>query len=84
MIITREAVDILAPTHSRTSCNDNNLANASGGWTGYYERETGKKEITYPRCNRCYLLDNIGMNTNMLSFRIEPFLNLTYKEEYNE
>jgi hypothetical protein len=81
MVITREVVDILASRHGRTSCNDNNLANASGGWTGYYERETGKKEITYPRCNRCYLLDNIGMDTNSLAFNIEILLSFKFKDD---
>lgn len=79
MIITREWVDQLCPDHDRTSCSDDNLSNAYGGWSGYYSRTTGKKEIQHPRCRRCYLLDNIGMNTDYLEFDIEVNICLSYK-----
>lgn len=79
MIITREWADQFCPKHDRTSCSDNNISNANGGWTGYYDRKTGKKEIRHPRCVRCYLLDNIGMNIDDLEFNININVQLSYK-----
>jgi hypothetical protein len=43
-----EIVDIVAPTHGRTSCNDQNLNN------GF---DTLSEERTSPRCIRCALLE---------------------------
>jgi hypothetical protein len=80
MIITREWVDQVCPNHSRTSCNDENLNNAYGGWTGYYDRKTGKKEIIHPRCNRCYLLDNLGGDSRFLQFEPIVEVRLMYRE----
>jgi hypothetical protein len=84
MIITKEWVDIVTPNHGRTSCDDNNLANSFGGWNGKYNRNTGKKEIDYPRCNRCYLLDHIGENTEDLEFEITPTISLSFKPYLSE
>jgi hypothetical protein len=81
MIITKDWVDQFCPDHDRTSCSDDNLSNAHGGWTGYYSRKTGKKEIQYPRCSRCYLLDNIGMNTDDLEFKPYVEVYLRYREK---
>jgi hypothetical protein len=80
MVITKEWVDQVCPEHSRTSCNNQNLSNAYGGWTGYYDRKTGKKEIQYPRCTRCYLLDHLGVSVDSLEFRPRVTVFLEYKE----
>jgi len=79
MIITKEVIDILAPKHGRTSCSDENLSNAYGGWTGKYDVDTGRKKIIYPRCNRCYLIDNIGMEMDNIEFKFELFI--SHKED---
>lgn len=81
MIITKEWIDIVCPEHSRTSCDDSNLNNSYGGWTGYYDRETGKREINYPRCARCYLLNNIGFEADNLEFVPEVNVYLNYNVE---
>ena len=81
MILTKEYIDTIAPIHSRTSCNDNSLNNAYGGWNGKYDPNTGKKEIIYPRCSRCYLLNNIGLDTESLNFKIDIWVNLKFKGE---
>jgi hypothetical protein len=74
MKITKEIVDAIAPEHGRTSCNDNDLANRFGGWSDRYNEKTGKKVIHYPRCNRCYLLDHVGCDTDSLEFKITVIL----------
>ena len=71
MILTKEIIDVLTPEHGRTSCDDDNISNSFGGWTGKYNEDTGQKVIRYPRCNRCYLLDNIGSDIDSLEFKIE-------------
>lgn len=79
MVITQDWVDTVCPEHGRTSCSDDNLSNRHGGWTGYFSRKTGAKEIRIPRCNRCYLMDNIGMDTDDLEFRIFIDVSLVWK-----
>ena len=81
MLITKEWVDKMAPNHGRTSCSDDNLANHYGGWDGTFRTDNGHKMIIIPRCNRCYLLFNIGRHTKDLEF--EPVVNvwLQYKED---
>jgi len=79
MILTREFVDTFAPRHERTSCSDDNLENRFGGWDGHYEPGTGRKSIRYPRCNRCYLLDHVGDETDNMEFEIEVRLFLKEK-----
>jgi len=74
MILTKEVVNILAPRHGKTSCSDNNMVNGFGGWTGKYDQDTGKKVISSPYCNRCYLLDHLGSDTDNLEFEIRIFL----------
>lgn len=74
MNLTREIVDVVAGEHGRTSCSDKDLANSFGGWSGKYSPETGAKVIMYPRCNRCYLLANLGCDTNDLEFKMETSL----------
>lgn len=81
MIITKEWIDCVAPKHGRTSCNDEDLGNATGGWNGFYDRNTGKKEIHFPRCNRCYLLSVLGEDTDTLEFEVEVGVSLTYRGE---
>lgn len=77
--ITKEWIDTHCPNHCRTSCSDDNLNNSYGGWNGLYNRNTGERDINYPRCNRCYLLDNIGMNPNDLEFKITTEIYLEWK-----
>lgn len=79
MVITREWVDIVCPEHGRTSCNDQNLNNSYGGWDGKFNPDTGRKVIHYPRCHRCYLLDNIGADTDKLEFHVSVDIDLTWK-----
>lgn len=74
MKLTREIIDSIVPEHGRTSCDDSNLANFFGGWTGKYNPDTGKKVIVFPRCVRCYLLDHIGKDMDKLEFRVDVSL----------
>ena len=80
MILTKEFVDSIAPEHGRTSCSDTNLSNGFGGWEGTYNEKTGEKVIRYPRCIRCYLLCNLGMDTKDLDFEINRTISLEFKE----
>jgi hypothetical protein len=82
MIITKSWVDLVCPKHERTSCDDQYLANHYGGWNGRYDSYTGKKEIQFPRCARCYLLDNIGTDTESLEFTPEVKVTLLYNKNY--
>jgi hypothetical protein len=79
MLINKEWIDKICPKHGRTSCNDKEIYNGFGGWNGKYDVDTGAKIIKYPRCNRCYLLDNIGMDTEDLEFEIYTETTLSYK-----
>lgn len=79
MILTREEIDRIAPTHGRTSCNDDHRINSFGGWEGKYDVDTGKKDIRYPRCNRCYLLDHLDANTDDLDFEVIVDVRLVWK-----
>lgn len=79
MRITEELINVLAPKHGRTSCSDENLCNGHGGWTGYYSRTTGQKEIQIPRCIRCYLQTHAGYRLDELDFRVDVVL--SYKGE---
>lgn len=81
MKITRTWVDTVAPEHGRTSCSDAYLYNAPGGWEGKYNPDTGEKEIYYPRCNRCYLLDHLDMDTDALDFAVTVDVRLTWKDK---
>lgn len=74
MQITEEFINAIAPVHGRTSCNDENICNGYGGWTGKYDPNTGKKVIEYPRCIRCYLITHLGYQMDELKFRVEPAL----------
>jgi hypothetical protein len=47
MTFTKEQIDLICPTHNRSSCFDDQLSN----W--YYRTE----ERRLPRCNRCFLLN---------------------------
>ena len=71
MLLTSALVDTVVPEHGRTSCSDDNLANAYGGWNGKYNPNTGEKIIHFPRCNRCYLLANLGKDLADLPFQLE-------------
>lgn len=79
-ILTQELVDILVPKHGRTSCSDSNICNGSGGWEGKYNTDTGKKEIRYPRCTRCYLLNNVGCKLSSMAFSLS--VSLDYRQDY--
>jgi hypothetical protein len=52
MLVTRELIDNIAPTHERTSCSDTDLSNA------FYSKNDYAWEH-YPRCHRCFLLDHV-------------------------
>jgi len=68
--VTRKWVDTFVPEHSRTSCDDDNLNNAYGGFTGKYDENTGEKVVRFPRCVRCYLLDSVGCYFQDLEFKV--------------
>jgi hypothetical protein len=80
MILTKKWIDQHAPKHGRTSCDDDHLNNHYGGWDGTYRRENGKKDIRIPGCTRCYLLFNVGMNTEDIEFEPVVEVWLKYKE----
>lgn len=69
-LITPAVIDLLCPEHGRTSCSDDNICNASGGWSGRFDPDTGKKVWWIPRCSRCYLLDNLGRNFEDLELEV--------------
>ncbi len=73
-IITIDVVNAIAPEHGRTSCSDEDRANAYGGWNGKYNPDTGKKQISYPRCIRCFLLEHLGEDLNDLEFELSVCL----------
>jgi hypothetical protein len=79
MEITKELINILTPEHGRTSCSDDNPCNAS--YTIEDRKLLGvvisKSWERYPRCNRCFLLDNIGEDTeNVCGIRVVPTIEL--------
>ena len=76
MLITKEWIDQVCPNHGRTSCDDENLNNRFGGWDGTYRTDNGHKDIRNPRCTRCYLLFNEGLNDEDLEFKpvVEVYL----------
>jgi hypothetical protein len=76
MKLTREIVDAIAPEHGRTSCNDNDLGNSYGGWSGRYDENTGQKKIIFPICSRCYLLTHVGEDLDKLEFKLEFKVNV--------
>ena len=79
MTLTKEFVDQITPEHGRTSCSDSDLSNSYGGWDGTYDPKTGDKKIRWPRCTRCYLLSNIGEDTENLDFKIIATLEVSDK-----
>lgn len=82
MILTREIIDILAPTHGRTSCSDTDPNN------GYYNvKETKIQGIVvernfdpYPRCHRCFLLEHEGYDTTLMDVNVVPDVTLVLKQ----
>ena len=83
MIITQEIIDILTPKHDRTSCSDSDPCNGS------YEIEDRRfqgivieRNWKYrSRCNRCFLLDHIGYDTDyMKDIEIVPEIELVLKQ----
>jgi len=79
MKITKELVNILTPEHGRTSCSDDDPSNGS---CGIKDREFQGIVIErswdyYPRCNRCFLLDRVGEDTeNVCGIRVVPNIEL--------
>jgi hypothetical protein len=81
--ITKEWVDIVTPKHGRTSCDE-----ASPFINGSYRIEDvvfkgvviERKVESYVRCLRCYLLDNLGSDTEHLDFKITPTIELELKQ----
>jgi len=80
MILSKEIIDHIAPTHGRTSCSDDNLNNSYGGWNGKFDPDTGKKVINFPRCSRCYLMDNIGLDSESLAFKLDIVVYLNWND----
>lgn len=83
MIITQEIIDILTPKHDRTSCSDSDPCN--GGYEIEDRRFQGiviERNWKYrPRCNRCFLLNHIGYDTNyMKDIEIVPEIELVLKQ----
>jgi len=80
MEITLEWINTFVPNHERTSCSDDNPnGNQYGGWDGTFNRESGKKNVRYPRCNRCYLLSHIDEDTKDLDFDVDLSVTLVSK-----
>jgi len=71
--LTQQAIDFVAPEHDRTSCSDTDTGNGYGGWSGKYN-PNGSKEIHFPRCTRCYLLNHLEEDTDTLEFKIDASL----------
>lgn len=69
MIITKEVIDVLTPNHGRTSCSDENPCN--GGYKIECHKFQGvvieKMWKDFPRCNRCFLLDHLGYDTDLMT-----------------
>lgn len=72
MILTEEFINIVTPEHSRTSCSDDNLSNAFAG-------SSIDGIIYFPRCYRCFLMDNIGYDTINLEFKVSFSVDLEWK-----
>lgn len=70
MTLTKEVVDTICPLHDRTSCTDEDLSNSFS--------KNDKEGIIYPRCVRCYLLDNIDKDVNDLDFNLN--ISLEHKD----
>lgn len=73
MLITEELLEIVCPEHSRTSCSDSNLSN-------YYDSKTGNKDVRWPRYNRCYLMHNLGEDTEDLEFKVSFSVDLEWRD----
>lgn len=56
--ITRDVINLLAPEHAKTSCNDDTKVNDFRHDNGYAE------------CIRCYLLDNEGLTIDELDINL--------------
>jgi hypothetical protein len=83
MIITKEVIDVLTPNHGRTSCSDAYPGN--GGYEiedRYFQGIVIERNWRYrPRCNRCFLLDHIGYDTDyMKDIEIVPEIELVLKQ----
>lgn len=83
MIITKEVIDVLTPNHGRTSCSDADPGN--GGYEiedRYFQGIVIERNWRYrPRCNRCFLLDHIGYDTDyMKDIEIVPEIELVLKQ----
>lgn len=80
--ITLDYINMVAPEHGKTTCSDGNVANGYGGWYGKYDQITGQKRVRFPRCNRCYLLKNLGSAIDSLEFEVRVIrtVELSYKE----
>jgi hypothetical protein len=78
MILTKEYINAICPEHGRASCDDSNLCNGFGGYSGLYDKDTGKPEVHYPRCNRCYLLNNVGEDISSIEFQVNVSVYLEF------
>jgi len=82
MILTRDIINILAPTHGRTSCSDSNLSN--GGYKLKEEKLQGiiisRHYEWAPRCSRCFLLDHEGCDTDLMEIEVIPEIRLVPRQ----
>lgn len=69
MIITKEVIDVLTPNHGRTSCSDENPCNGNYEIRDYkFQGVVIEKSWEHmPRCNRCFLLDHLGYDTDLMT-----------------
>ena len=82
-MITQEIIDILTPKHGRISCSDEDPCN--GGYDiedRLFQGIVIERSWKYrPRCNRCFLLDHIGCDTDyMTDIEIVPEIELVLKQ----
>jgi len=82
MILTRDVINILTPTHGRTSCSDTDPSNGS-----YKLKEEKLQGIVIsrryewtPRCSRCFLLDHEGCDTDLMEIKVIPEIRLEPKQ----
>lgn len=76
-VVTKEYIDIIAPKHSRTRCSDATPFNGER-----YEGELVRthddeiiETLSPPRCNRCFLLNNMGNDIDNLGYTVILFFN---------
>lgn len=81
MSLTREWIDIVAPEHGRTSCNDDKVCNGHYNIDEHYVNGVivSRTFDPPPRCNRCFLLDamDLGFDSRI---EVKPTITLSLKQ----